>query len=66
LPTGGEAGKWLERETERLFVFLHDELGMTAADGGELVSKPPRVLSEDQWANLVKAFFAPQKKSLSR
>jgi glycine cleavage system H lipoate-binding protein len=57
LPTGLQAMKWLERETDRLSVFLHSELGVTAADGGELIPKPPGMLSEDQWENLVSAFF---------
>lgn len=64
-PTGRSAREWLDREVGRLFVFLHDELGLTAADGGELVSRPTRVLSEDQWANLVRAFFAPQARTKS-
>jgi hypothetical protein len=57
LPTGVAATEWLKREIGRLSVFLQGELGITAADGGDLVPKPPRMLSEDQWENLVEAFF---------
>jgi len=57
LPTGDAAKAWLERETDRLSLFLHRELGMTAADGGELIPKPPSMLSEEQWETLVRTFF---------
>lgn len=57
LPTGSAAMDWLRREVGRLSVFFNEELGMTAADGGELIRKPPRMLSDDQWEHLVKAFF---------
>lgn len=56
-PTGVAATEWLRRETDRLSVLLHKELGVTAADGGVLIPKPPGILSEDQWENLTRAFF---------
>lgn len=59
LPTGAAALDWLKRETDRLGVFLHAELGVTAADGGELVSAPARLLDEHQWETLVDTFFRP-------
>jgi hypothetical protein len=49
--------EWLKEETGRLSLFLHSELGVTIADGGELVSKPPAMLSEEQWEALTRAFF---------
>jgi glycine cleavage system H protein len=61
-PTGVAATEWLRRETGRLSVLLHRELGVTAADGGDLVPKPPGMLSEDQWENLVRAFFGTSGK----
>lgn len=57
LPTGAAAMEWLKRETDRLSVFLHRELGFTAADGGDLIPRPPGMLGEEQWENLVRAFF---------
>jgi glycine cleavage system H lipoate-binding protein len=57
LPTGEAALAWLEREAGRLSVFLHQGLGLTAADGGELIPRPSRALDADQWETLVRAFF---------
>jgi glycine cleavage system H lipoate-binding protein len=57
LPTGNAAIDWMEWETGRLSMFLHGELGATAADGGDLVPRPPEMLSDDQWEHLVMAFF---------
>jgi len=57
LPTGKAAIDWMEWETGRLSMFLHGELGATAADGGDLVPRPPEMLSDDQWEHLVMAFF---------
>lgn len=57
LPTGRVAADWLKAETGRLAVFLNKEVGLTAADGGELIARPPAVLSDEQWKILVKAFF---------
>ena len=57
LPTGEAAVDWMRRETGRLSVFLHGELGVTLADGGDLVPRPPEMLSDEQWNNLVTDFF---------
>ncbi|MBI2987740.1 MAG: glycine cleavage system protein H [Deltaproteobacteria bacterium] len=57
LPTGATAAEWLKRETDQLSLLLHKGLGLTAADGGELISKPPTMLSEDHWKALVTTFF---------
>jgi glycine cleavage system H lipoate-binding protein len=57
LPTGADSMEWLKEETGRLSLVLHSELGVTIADGGELVSKPPAMLSEEQWEALTRAFF---------
>lgn len=57
LPTGDTAIEWLKEETGRLSLFLHRELGVTVADGGELVPKPPAMLSEEQWEALTRTFF---------
>lgn len=57
LPTGNNAMEWLKGETGRLSVFLHRELGVTLADGGELVTKPPAMLNDEQWETLTRTFF---------
>jgi glycine cleavage system H lipoate-binding protein len=57
LPTGANAMEWLKAEAGRLATFLNKELGMTAADGGELIAKPAATLSDEQWKSLVTAFF---------
>lgn len=56
-PIGPTAVEWLKAETGRLAGFLNKELGMTAADGGELIAKPPAMLNDEQWKILVKTFF---------
>jgi glycine cleavage system H lipoate-binding protein len=66
LPTGAAALDWFKRETDRLGVFLHAELGVTAADGGELVSAPARLLDEHQWESLVETFFRPARSGDSK
>lgn len=57
LPTGQAAFEWMEAESGRLAVFLNDELGATAADGGELIPRPARVLSAAQWEHLTRTFL---------
>ncbi|OGK78949.1 MAG: hypothetical protein A2X52_03645 [Candidatus Rokubacteria bacterium GWC2_70_16] len=57
LPTGEAAVDWMRRETGRLFIFLQGELGVTLADGGDLVPRPPDMLSDEQWNTLVRDFF---------
>lgn len=64
LPTGNAAIDWMKQERGRLAMFLHGELGVTAADGGDLVPRPPEMLSDDQWEHLIGAFFdAPEERS---
>lgn len=65
-PTGAAAMEWLMREIGRLSVFLHADLGVTAADGGELISKPPLMLSDEQWENLIRTFFHASRYLASR
>ena len=48
-PTGAKARAWFHADETRLAHFLEGELGLAAADGGELVLPPPALLSEDQW-----------------
>jgi len=57
LPTGVTAAEWLKAEAGRLSGFFNKEVGMTAADGGELIARPAGVLSDEQWKSLVESFF---------
>lgn len=57
LPTGSAASEWMRTETDRLCALLADELGPTAADGGDLVQAPAAALSPQQWEAVAEAFF---------
>ena len=57
LPTGGEARAWFRDETARFSHALESELGLMAADGGELVVEAPALLSEEKWQRLVSQFL---------
>ncbi len=56
-PTGTDAAEWLDGEADRLSLFLHEEVGTTVADGGELIPNPAEMLSEKEWRVLTTAFF---------
>ena len=56
-PTGAKARAWFHADETRLAHFLEAELGLAAADGGELVLPPPALLSEDQWHRAVSSFL---------
>jgi glycine cleavage system H protein len=51
------ARAWFHADETRLAHFLEGELGLAAADGGELVLPPPALLSEDQWHRAVSSFL---------
>jgi hypothetical protein len=57
LPGGLMGEAWLETERRRLARFIDEELGLAAADGGELVAPAPALLGEDGWRRLVAAFL---------
>jgi glycine cleavage system H protein len=57
LPTGAAARTWFKDETERFSRALETELGLLAADGGELVVEAPALLSEEKWQRLVSQFL---------
>jgi glycine cleavage system H protein len=57
-PTGAKARAWFHADGTRLAHFLEGELGLAAADGGELVLPPPALLSEEQWQRAVSSFLA--------
>ena len=58
LPRGEAAKIWLRNESHRLSRFFEVQLGTAAADGGEFVTPPPTMLSNEQWATLTREFLA--------
>ena len=56
-PTGAEARTWFRGEEARLARFFEGELGLAAADGGELILPPSVLLSEEKWRHAVSAFL---------
>ncbi len=44
-------------ERRRLSSFVEEELGLAAADGGELVAPGPALLGEEGWRKLVASFL---------
>jgi glycine cleavage system H protein len=58
LPGGMRAETWLLAEKRRLSHFLEEELGVAAADGGDLVAPAPALLGEEGWERVVGAFLA--------
>lgn len=57
LPTGAAARHWFRAEERRLSRFMEQELGMAAADGGDLVVPGPTVLPKERWDVLVREFL---------
>lgn len=54
---GSVARKWLESEIERLHRTSVADLGVTAADGGELLPELGPRLKDAQWSRVVNQFF---------
>jgi glycine cleavage system H protein len=57
LPFGERARSWLRAEGERLEIFYETQLGMAAADGGELIGSPDTLLTDSQWKALTHSFL---------
>jgi glycine cleavage system H protein len=57
LPFGETAREWLRAEGHRLERFYENQLGMAAADGGELIGSPDTLLSDAQWKELTRSFL---------
>jgi glycine cleavage system H lipoate-binding protein len=57
LRNGEAARAWLEQESHRLTSFFEHELGLAAADGGELLTPAPRLLRKEQWDALTASFL---------
>lgn len=58
LPVGVRAEEFLLSERRRLARFVEEELGLAAADGGDLVAPAPALLGEEGWNKVVSAFLA--------
>ncbi len=61
LPYGQESRGWFSAEAIKLSQFLEHQLGMAAADGGELVAPGPSLLTESQWAEMTERFLQSPK-----
>jgi glycine cleavage system H protein len=57
LPTGERARRWLALEDARLTEFFEHQLGIAAADGGELIVPPHTLLTPEQWQAARSAFI---------
>ena len=57
LPGGLRADTFILSERRRLAHFVEEELGLAAADGGELVAPAPALLGEEGWSKVVAAFL---------
>ena len=56
-PTGSSARAWFRAEEDRLRITLEHELGLAAADGGQLMEHPANLLSKDRWEDVVTSFL---------
>ena len=61
LPYGPDSRPWFSREAVRLSQFFEHQLGMAAADGGELVAPAPSLLTESQWVEMTETFLQASK-----
>ncbi len=57
LPTDARAREWIASEDRRLTEFLEHQLGVAAADGGELMVPPHRLLTPSQWEAVREGFL---------
>lgn len=57
LPADERAKQWIASEDKRLTEFLEHQLGVAAADGGELMVPPHRLLTQAQWEAVRKGFL---------
>jgi glycine cleavage system H lipoate-binding protein len=54
---GNIARKWLAAEDVRLASFFERQLGVAAADGGELLLPPHKLLTPEQWDTIRSSFL---------
>lgn len=60
-PKDTDAGGWLRSERTRLSRLVEAELGLAAADGGELIAPAPALLGEERWRRVVASFLGAMK-----
>jgi glycine cleavage system H lipoate-binding protein len=60
LRRGRSAQGWFGAEAARLRQFLERDLGLAAADGGELIVETPALLNDKQWTALTESFLNPK------
>jgi glycine cleavage system H protein len=53
----GIAPRWLAAEDHRLARFFEHQLGIAAADGGDLILPPHQLLTSDQWEQVRRGFL---------
>jgi glycine cleavage system H lipoate-binding protein len=56
-PREDQAEQWFGAEQRRLSRFLEGELGLAAADGGDLVAPAPSLLGEAGWKRVLAEFL---------
>jgi hypothetical protein len=56
---GRSARRWFGSEAARLRQFRERDLGLAAADGGELVLGTPALLTSELWSALTEGFLVP-------
>lgn len=61
LPYGDDSRTWFSRDAIRLSLFFEHQLGMAAADGGELIAPAPSLLAESQWDEMTRSFLQASK-----
>lgn len=54
---GPKALEWLEKEFEKLHQEFEESVGITIADGGEIVENVHERLTDEEWCNLIKRFL---------
>lgn len=57
MPSGEPSRQWFSVEASRFSHFIEQQLGLAAADGGELVAPGPALLTDEQWHELVETFL---------
>jgi glycine cleavage system H lipoate-binding protein len=57
LPQGDAAESWLKREAARWSRLVEAQLGLAAADGGQLIAAYPAHLGEENWKKLTQEFL---------
>jgi glycine cleavage system H lipoate-binding protein len=55
--SGAVAELWIAEEKRRLALIVEEQLGLAAADGGELIDPLPGLLGEEGWRRVVASFL---------